>query len=117
MGWWSLGAHGGISGVLDAPHPDEREMFMGDGPADIMDGLLDDANKLGFQPTKAALKKVLLEGDYSEIPDGGIHDLVFKAHMDLVQVWRETWERNPYPEELAGCLDFSFALSEDNEDS
>lgn len=114
MGWWNMGAHGGIGGFLDAPHPDERKMCMGDGPADIMDGFLDDANRLGFQPTKAAMKKALLDGDYTDIPEGEIFDLVFKLHKELVQEWREAWERDPYPEELVGCLDFSFALPEDN---
>jgi hypothetical protein len=40
MGWWSAGAHGGISGVLDEPSETEREEYWGDSPADIMDDAL-----------------------------------------------------------------------------
>ena len=116
MGWWKMGANGGISGYLDAPHQAEEPLFMGDGPADVMDAFLCDAEKMGFRPTKEVLTKALIEGDYNGIPDGEIHDAVFTLSLELATVWRESWGRNPYPAELTGCMDFSMHSMHSNVD-
>jgi len=109
MGWWGMGKRGGISGILDAPRDDPRDMVMGDGPADIMDLFKDEILTLGWKPSKIRLQEAF-GGNLSLIPDGPVRDAVAKLHGDLIAEWVENWEREPFPEELQGCLDFCFGV-------
>lgn len=104
MGWWPLGEHGGISGLMDVPRTEELELnlVMGDGPADILGNFL---NQVEYPFTKEALIQAVVYDNYSRIPEHLV-DGVKKLQTDLLNEWSMNIGRLPYDSELEGCFNF-----------
>lgn len=112
-GWWNMGQSGGISGIFDEPH-EKRNLVMGDSPADTLGEFLDnhgclddDGGTIESCPfTRQQLLDFLVKGGPAP---AGLEEDFQRLHEDLCEDWQHGWDRNPYPEELQGCIDFCWS--------
>jgi hypothetical protein len=124
MGWWSLGKHGGIGGLMDDPRTENADidLIMGDGPADVLGNFIDDLRRGGIAvPSKDALALAVTTDIYDSLPDAirkeahGLRVELFKEWQDITSEGPEG-SRDPHPQELQGCFDFVMHDGYDKQD-